>query len=41
MGSVWMAEDDNKTRVAVKVLPAHYAKQRQFLTRFFREAQAS
>ena len=41
MGSVWLASGLDKQRVAVKVLPARLAKQRQFLTRFFREAQSS
>lgn len=41
MGTVWMAVGPDKQRVALKVLPAALAKQRPFLTRFFREAQAS
>jgi serine/threonine-protein kinase len=41
MGSVWMALDANRQRVALKVLPPHLAQQRQFLTRFFREAQSA
>ncbi|MHC4789640.1 MAG: serine/threonine-protein kinase, partial [Planctomycetota bacterium] len=41
MGSVWMAVGPEKQRVAVKLLPMHMAKRRPFLTRFFREAQAS
>jgi serine/threonine-protein kinase len=41
MGSVWQAVDSQKRKVALKLLPGHLAKQRQFLTRFFREAQAS
>lgn len=40
MGSVWMAVGPDKQRLAVKLLPLHLAKQRQYLTRFFREAQA-
>jgi serine/threonine protein kinase len=41
MGSVWMAIGEDGQKAAVKVLPGQFAKQRQFLTRFFREAQAS
>ena len=41
MGSVWLASAPDGRKVAVKLLPAHLAKQRPFLTRFFREAQAS
>ncbi|MCK4283933.1 MAG: protein kinase, partial [Candidatus Brocadiae bacterium] len=41
MGSVWLAVGSDKQRVAVKVLPPQLAKQRQFLTRFFREAESS
>ncbi len=41
MGSVWMALGPDKQKVALKVLPDQLARQRQFLTRFFREAQAS
>ena len=41
IGSVWLATTPKKERVAVKVLPVHLAGERSFLTRFFREAQAS
>ena len=41
MGSVWLAQGPDKKPAALKVLPPHLAKQRTFLTRFFREAQAS
>jgi len=41
MGSVWMGAGPDKQKVAVKVLSRELAKQRSFLTRFFREAQAS
>ena len=40
MGSVWLAVDSARKKYAVKLLPPHLAKQRQYLTRFFREAQA-
>jgi serine/threonine protein kinase len=40
MGSVWMATAPDGTRAAIKVLSRELAKQRPFLTRFFREAQA-
>ncbi len=40
MGAVYLAVGPNKTRTAVKVLTPQLAKQRQFLSRFFREAQA-
>jgi len=39
MGTVWLANGPEKQKLAVKVLPANLAKQRTFLTRFFREAQ--
>jgi eukaryotic-like serine/threonine-protein kinase len=39
MGSVWLASGPDKQKVAVKLLPAHLAKKRTYLTRFFREAQ--
>ena len=41
MGSVWMAVGPDKQRVAVKLLTPGLSIQRQFLTRFFREAQAA
>jgi len=41
MGSVWLCRGPSKELAALKVLPVHLAKQRPFLTRFFREAQAS
>ncbi len=41
MGSVWMATGPDGQKVALKVLSQELAKQRSFLTRFFREAQAS
>jgi len=41
MGTVWMATGPGDKRAAIKVLPSQLAKQRPFLTRFFREAQAS
>jgi serine/threonine protein kinase len=41
MGSVWEAAGPDKQRVAIKLLPEHLAAERRFLTRFFREAQAS
>jgi len=42
MGAVYLAEDLNLGRkVAVKVLPRKYSEDRQFLTRFRREAQAT
>jgi len=41
MGSVYLAVGPDKRRVALKVLPPHLAKQRPFLTRFYREAQAT
>jgi len=41
MGAVYLGIDQNKQRAAVKVLSPQLAKQRQFLSRFFREAQAS
>jgi serine/threonine protein kinase len=40
MGAVYLAIGPDKQRAAVKVLPPQLAKQRQFLSRFFREAQA-
>ena len=40
MGAVYLCTGPDKQRVAVKVLPPQLAKQRQFLSRFFREAQA-
>ena len=41
MGSVWLATTPENQKVAVKVLDSSLAAQRSFLTRFFREAQAS
>lgn len=41
MGSVWLARTPDKKRVAVKVLHSSFAGDRSFITRFFREAQAS
>jgi len=42
MGAVYLADDINAGRkVAVKVLPKRYADDREFLTRFRREAQAT
>ncbi|MFO8006524.1 MAG: serine/threonine-protein kinase [Candidatus Brocadiia bacterium] len=41
MGSVYLARDPEDQRVAVKILAPHLAKRRTFLTRFFREGQAS
>ncbi|MGD0090516.1 MAG: SUMF1/EgtB/PvdO family nonheme iron enzyme, partial [Planctomycetota bacterium] len=42
MGAVYLAEDVNAGRkVAVKVLPKRYSENREFLTRFRREAQAT
>lgn len=40
MGAVYLAVGPNKARTAVKVLTPQLAKQRQYLSRFFREAQA-
>ena len=42
MGAVYLAEDTSVGRsVAVKVLPKKYSEEREFLTRFRREAQAT
>jgi len=41
MGSVWLAETPERKKVAVKVLHSSFAGNRSFLSRFFREAQAS
>ncbi|MCY3022731.1 MAG: hypothetical protein NTW87_27450, partial [Planctomycetota bacterium] len=42
MGAVYLAEDTSVGRkVAVKVLPKKYSDEREFLTRFRREAQAT
>ncbi|NLW51370.1 MAG: protein kinase [Candidatus Brocadiaceae bacterium] len=40
MGSVWLCRGPANEPAAVKLLAAHLAKQRSFLARFFREAQA-
>ena len=41
MGSVWLAQAPDKTKVAVKVLHSSFAGDRGLLTRFFREAKSS
>ncbi|MCY3018188.1 MAG: serine/threonine-protein kinase [Planctomycetota bacterium] len=42
MGAVYLADDTSVGRkVAVKVLPKKYSEEREFLTRFRREAQAT
>jgi serine/threonine protein kinase len=41
MGSVYLGVGPHRERVAIKVLADNLAKQRTFLTRFFREGQAA
>lgn len=41
MGSVYLGVGPGKERAAIKVLSDHLARQRTFLTRFFREGQAA
>jgi len=41
MGSVWLARTPENKGVAVKVLHSSFAGDRNFVTRFFREAQAA
>jgi len=41
MGSVYLGVGPGRQRSAIKVLSDHLAKQRTFLTRFFREGQAA
>ncbi len=41
MGSVYLARGPGGEQVALKILAPHLAKRRTFLTRFFREGQAS
>ena len=41
MGSVWLARGPQKEKVAIKVLSSSLTGQRTFVTRFFREAEAS
>ncbi len=41
MGAVYLGIGSDKNRSAIKIMAPHLSKQRPFLTRFFREGQAS